>query len=232
MATFRNASSVSFSAASSSITKPTSLAENDVQLAFITADGTAANLSISGGATWTQIGTTQTVSNGDTARVALYRQVAGASEPASYTVSNSSSTPCSCVLVAYSGVDTTSPIAAQLATNPNSVSPPASPVSIAANAITTTAANQTVVWFGFVDWNTSTAAAFTDPSSTTRRAVQTPAQFSCALAVDFVQTSAGTTGTITGTGTLSAAAGNFVAWLVALADLVPPATYSVAWIVA
>jgi len=218
MATFRNASSVSSSGATVSVTKPTGVVQDDVQLLYAFCDQSGVTLGVTGGAAWTQVGSTQNVTNGDTATCVVFRQVAGASEPASYSVSNSASSATSVIIVAYSGCDTSTPIAAQLATNPNSASPPASPVSIAANAITTTASSQTVVFFAGVDWNSSTAAAFTDPASTTRRAVETPAQFSSGLACDFVQVSAGTTGTITGTGTLAAASGNYVAWLIALDD--------------
>jgi hypothetical protein len=218
MATFRGASSVTnLSGASFTVAKPAGLQEGDVQLAFIATDGDVVTSVISGGATWTLVDRLF-VTNGDANTFALFWQVAGASEPATYDVSTGFNWDTSVLILAYSGVDNTTPIATQLATNPDSGSPPSSPVSIAANAITTTADNQMVVWFGGVDWNSSSAADFTDPASTTRRAIENGAGWSNALAVDFVQASAGSTGTVTGTGTLAAASGNFLAWMVALED--------------
>lgn len=223
MATFRDSSSTySASGASYSAAKPSGTVQGDFQLAFMAADATGSNLSISGGATWAQVGSYQNITNGDTCSFSLYAQIAGAAEPANYTVTkDGGGTQNSvCLILSYSGVDVSgtiaNAIAAQLATNPNSVSPPSSPVSIDASAITTTDDNQTVVWFGLVDWNVGTTAAFTDPSSTTRRAVQTPNDFSNALAVDFVKASAGSTGTVSGTGTKAGQSGNFGAWLIAL----------------
>lgn len=211
MSTFRSASSGN----SGTITKPAGVVQNDVQIAILASDGGTPS-TISGGATWTQIGTTQQISNGDTQNLAVYRQVAGAAEPASYTISGT--TDFSVIIAAYIGVDTTTPIAAFGFTNPNSASPPSSPVSMATTAISTTAVNQTVVWAGTVDWNSTSVAAFTDPSSTNRRAAVTPALFSNAILCDFVQAASGTTGTITGVGTLSGGIGNFAAVLIALKD--------------
>jgi hypothetical protein len=225
---FRNGSSASAVGATYSVTKPSGLTSGDVQYAFVHCDNTSVG-SISGGATWTQIGSEQAMASGDGARFSLWRQVAGGSEPASYTVSNSGANGSSAVIVAYSGVNTSTPEAAQLATNGNSGSPPSSPVSIAINAITTTANNQVVVWFGLVDWNSGSAATFTDPASTTRRAVETPAQFSNALAVDFTKATAGSTGTISGTGTLAAATGNYGGWMIALLDSATITQQSFRW---
>jgi hypothetical protein len=188
---------------------------------FVNVDGGGDSGGVpTGGATWFAAGPYQSITNGDTASFRLFVQVAGASEPSTYSLTTSHSTATAIGIVAYSGADVSggalAALAAQLATNPNSASPPTSPVSIAASAITTTAANQTVVWFGMVDWNSASAAAFTDPAGTTRRAVSTPAGFDNLLIVDFVQAAAGSTGTITGTGTLAAAAGNFGAWMAAI----------------
>lgn len=223
MSTFRDSSAYGAVGPNLAPTKPAGTVSGDLQLMFCVVDGTGETGGVpTGGATWVAIDVWQNISNGDTASFRLYAQVAGGSEPASYSLTTSHSNDSVILILAYSGVDTSggaaAALAAQLATDPNSASPPASPVSIAANAITTTAANQTVVWFGTVDWNSASASAFTDPASTTRRAVKTSQPFSNALGVDFVQAGAGSTGTITGTGTLAAASGNFGAWMVALKD--------------
>lgn len=227
MATFRDSTaSGAFVGATVTPSRPTLTQQGDLQLMFIVIDGTGdTGGPPTGGGTWVQVGSFQNVVNGDTATFSLWAQVAGASEPSTYSFSPSASHNASNIAIgiaAYYGVDVSggalAALSAQLATNPNLASPPTSPVSIAASAITTTAANQTVVWFGMVDWNSATAAAFTDPASTTRRAIANGAGFSNLLITDFVQGSAGSTGTITGTGTLAAATGNFGAWMVALKD--------------
>lgn len=215
-ATKTDATSGSFSAAA-----PAGLASGHVQYAWITSDGFGNTLSISGGATWTALTGNLGIANGDTATVRLFRQVAGGAEPANYTVTNSGATATTVIIRAESGVNTTTPEATALTTsNPDSASPPASPVSMTNSGVTTTAANQKVLWFGFVDWNSATAAAFTAPGSFSvqTNCQSTPAQFSNGIIADRTYTSAGATGAIDGTGTLAAQSGNFVTISLALLD--------------
>ena len=223
MATFRDSAVTNtVGGPAATYNRPSGTVQGDLQLMFVAIDGTGNQLAVpTGGATWSLVDR-QNISNGDTQTVAVFAQIAGASEPSTYSeVTDAAGNPVCALIVAYSGVDTSggtglSCIAASLFTNPNSVGVPTSPVSMAAGPITTTAVNQTVVWLGCVDWNSATAAAFSDPSSTTRRAVNTPASFVNGLITDFVQASAGSTGTITGTGTLAGQAGNYYAALIAL----------------
>lgn len=228
MATFRDfAVTNTIGSAAATYNKPSGTVQGDLQLMFVVIDGTGDPLNIpTGGATWSLVDR-QNISNGDTDTIAIFAQIAGASEPSTYSqvTAHAGSSVCA-LIVSYSGVDTTggtglSCIAASGFTNPNLVTAPSSPVLMAATAITTTAVNQTVVWLGAVDWNSGTAAAFTDPSSTTRRAVNTPASFVNGLITDFVQASVGTTGTITGTGTLTGQLGNYYAALIALKNSAP-----------
>ena len=211
---FRDKSTNIFTASNGTVNKPPLLAQNDVQFAWITSDNSGATLGISGGATWAQVGSSLNTTNGDRQTTVLFVQVAGASEPATYAVTNSLGNYTTVTVVAYAGVDTTTPIAAQLATNPDSASPPSSPVAIDASAITTTAPDQKVLFFGSVDFSTAGAATFTDPAGTTRRSALTPADFGNALVCDFTKVSAGSTGTISGSASI--AVGNPISWLVAL----------------
>jgi hypothetical protein len=219
VATLRGASSLSLTAATGSLAKPSGVVSGDVQWVLISEDGNPGTPTISGGATWTALGTLQNVTNGDLQCFILYRQIAGGAEPANYTISAPSGNATSVVCVAYAGVDNATPEAATTTVNnPNSASPPSSPVTITGNSITTTAANQTVLMLYGVDWNSGSAAAFTAPSGFTARATETPAQFSNGQIADKVFTSAGATGSITATGTLAGQVGNFVAFVVAIKD--------------
>ena len=228
--TFRDAAvtEVVTSGSPSAFTKPTLTQAGDLQLMFVVIDGVGdTSTGPTGGATWILVGgARQDISNGDTQTLWLYAQVAGLSEPSTYAQSFShAANNCCALIVAYSGVDVSGGAAAAIAaflwTNPNSVSVPTSPVSMATNAITTTAPNQTVVWGGGVDWNSASAGTLTAPGSTSTRVSFVTGPFVNGLVVDFVQAGAGSTGTITGTGTLAAASGNFAAFLAALKDAPP-----------
>jgi hypothetical protein len=219
MATFRNASSASGNSNSVSVSKPTGLTAGDVQYFRIDVDGSGATIGTpSGGATWTQVGTTQSVTNGDGQTVALFRQIAGSSEPASYTVSVPTGNWVGNI-VAYSGADGTTPQDTFSVNNPNSASPPASAITLTGTGITTANANETVLFFGGVDWDSSSAMTWTAPSGFTSRSAVNPAGNFCnSLIAEKIFTSAGATGNITATGTLAGAHGNFVAFVVALKD--------------
>jgi hypothetical protein len=222
MATFRAAAKTDSAGGSSfSVSKPTGVVANDVQYLWASCDGSGHALTASGGATWNAVTAALSITNGDTSSARLLRQVAGGSEPASYTVSVPGGSQATAIISSWSGVDTTTPEAAGPTTNnPNSASPPASPVSMTNAGVTTTATNQTVLWFGHVDWNSSSAAAFTAPSGfgVQTNSSSTPAQFSNGIIADNVFASAGATGAINGTGTLSGQSGNFITITLALKD--------------
>lgn len=177
-------------------------------------------VALTGGSGWTLFDSP--ACSGDGGSIWYYYKIAGASEPSTYQFTyTGAATRCAYACAAYSGVDTTTPLAASLVTNPNLGTPPSSPVSMAANAVTTTADNQTVLYGGFVDWNSSTACAFTAPTEIggfTERAKQNTASFCNCVLYEGTKTAAGSTGTVTATGTLSGASGNYIAALVALND--------------
>lgn len=208
---FRASSSNLFAASSGTLAAPSGIASGDIVAAILSADGTGLTLGISGGSAWSQPVTTQNVTNGDTQTVAVFWKVAGASEPANYTVSNSGASGMSVSVAAWSGGSGVLDFSTII--NPNSVTPPGSPVSMPATGGNTTAANNLNVYLGTVDWNSSNAAAFTGPSGYTDRAVHTPAAFANTYIGEQVQASVGATGSPAATGTLAGASGNYVAAL-------------------
>ena len=117
---------------------PAGTAAGDVLLAAVTVRGTP-TISASG---WTQV---RRDSRTTTFTQAVFYHVAGASEPASYTFTFNSSQTAVGTIVAYSGVDTASPIAAQ---NGRVTS---SSATITAPSVTTAVPNtQLVAFFGIV----------------------------------------------------------------------------------
>ena len=103
--TFLAASSNIVSASSITVTKPTGVVSGDVMIAHVFVRSTTPTITSSG---WTAIRTT---SQGTTLREQSFYKVAGPSEPASYTFSgNATSYAYTAGIVAYSGVDTTTPI--------------------------------------------------------------------------------------------------------------------------
>ena len=91
MSAFRSAASVSGTVVTGtpiSVTKPAGVVSGDVQLVFTVINLNGTTQAISGGAAWTRIGTSQTVNQGDKEQFDCWYQVAGGSEPSSYSVSS------------------------------------------------------------------------------------------------------------------------------------------------
>lgn len=157
------------------ITKPRGLAAGDVMVATVGASGTGALSAPSG---WTQIAdtTTQTA-----LRQTSYYRVAGSSEPASYTFSLGSSRTASGGIVAYRGVNATTPIDASASATGaagNGVAP----------SVPTTAPNERIVLGGSF---AAVENVTPDPSTTLRYGQASNA--SVTGAADFVQASPGST---------------------------------------
>jgi hypothetical protein len=98
------ASNTSFSTTSVVVSKPTGTVENDFLLAYAIAM-TGTTLAPSG-TTWTE----RFDLSGSGSDVSLYSRLAGASEPSTYTFAGSSTTDYIAGVIAFSGVDTTTPI--------------------------------------------------------------------------------------------------------------------------
>lgn len=101
-------SNVSTGADASTVTcnKPTNTAQGDFMLAFF-AGSTSGTPSADTG--WTQVGTTQ--DGGSGVRSSVWRKVAGASEPSTYTFDGGVNNTIVCLhILTYRGVDTSDPI--------------------------------------------------------------------------------------------------------------------------
>jgi len=120
------------------VSRPTSLASGDVMIALITYRG-GDTISVSTvPAGWTEITSRD---DGASLGMHIYRKVAGGSEPASYTWTLSSGNRAAGAILAYRGVDTTSPILT-FGSQINGAS-----TSLIAPSITTTVANTMLVAF-------------------------------------------------------------------------------------
>lgn len=170
----------SSSATSVAPAKPAGLADGDIIIAVFNHDGDGTMSAPDG--TWTaahaEIGTVQTVRS-------WYKVITDAAgEPATYTFSTTITTTMRCVLCAYSGVDTTTPMDATATTSNN-----ASSTVVKAVSITTVTNNAVVVWAGCIDSGTFTC---TKPTAVTNR-YQATTLYRMTLG-DFVQATAGATG--------------------------------------
>lgn len=213
---FRAKSSADFGSGSSgSIAVPAGTASGDAVVGEITADGSGLTLSFSGGATWTHE-TALSITNGDAQTSRLATKIAGGSEGANYTWNNSGGNNLTVGVASYSGVDAALLDVAVVANNPNSASPPASPISAVCSSVTTVTNDAMVLMWFVVDNNGGVAGTWGAPAGTTARITQNPAQFSNMLMVEFGQTTAGATGSKTATYTSAGISGNFSGYTVAI----------------
>lgn len=216
----RATTSASFgSGTSNTVGKPAGTVSGDyVGFQTVVDTSTTSASAPTGGSSWGTAlgGGTQFVTNGDGQASTIFHKIAGASEPASYTINPGTGSPQTAVCTAYSGVDAAITDATPVINNPNSVSVPSSPVTITWNSITTVTANAMVLLFATTDWNSGTACTYTDPASTNRRVAETPANFTNGYLADFTQVSAGATGSKTGSSTRSGNVGNSISYTIAL----------------
>jgi hypothetical protein len=152
---YRSASSAtSSSILSLTIAKPAGTTTNDVLIAGITVRGTP---TITPPAGWTLI---RSDANSTTITQALYRKVAGGSEPASYAWTfNHPIVAAVGGIAAYSGVDTSTPV------DVSGGQANASSTTVTAPSVTTTVANTLVVGF----FGTANDATFSAASGMTER---------------------------------------------------------------
>lgn len=194
---FRSSSVVrtTFSTTASLIAnKPTGTLQNDLLLAHITTNTQNAFTTITPPGCWTLINQVDNPGNvNNMLRTATYRKFAGATEPANYQWQFSIPTYSVAAILAYSGVDGTSPINAQ-GGQFSSGSPISTP------SVTTTVANTTLVAL----FSSSTQSSFSIPSGMTTRYGDS-SNFPSAIGFDAAQAAAGSTGqkTTTGSGWLN-----------------------------
>jgi hypothetical protein len=197
---FRAASSAgNASTTSLTIPAPAGVQPGDVELAVVDDRGSQA-LGVPSG--WTLVRSDQ---SGYTIKQDVYVHVAGASEPASYTWSYGTAAGASGGIVAYSGVDTASPINASSGTT-------GSGTTVTAPSVTTTVASTMLVGF----FGTAVPATFTAPAGMSERfdAFATAGTYRAATeGADQLLGAAGATGTRSATASLGSTT---VAQLVAL----------------
>ncbi len=141
--------------------RPSGTVAGDVLLAAVTVRGTPNITPPTGSPTWTLVRTDPRV---PTFTQAVFWHLAGASEPTSYTFTFDSSQTAVGTIVAYSGVDNTTPI-------DHSGQPTSSSATITAPSVTTTMPNtQLVAFFGIVGKTT----IGTSPGMTERAEVFSP----------------------------------------------------------
>jgi hypothetical protein len=185
------------------LSKPASVATDDVLIAAVSVSaGASAITSVPSG--WTQVRTANQSSN---VAVASYYHVVtnAASEPASYSWGLASSTRASGGINRYTGVDTSSPIDVSAGAAGNNTA------SVQAPSITTTSNSDLVVGVFSINANTN----FTPPSGTSERydVTNTNSGGPATESADFEQAAAGSTGAKTATAGTS---GSWAAQLIAL----------------
>lgn len=153
--TYRStASAVTTPITSVTVAAPSGLTSGDVMLAGIVTRDEAA-ITTPGG--WTLV---RSDANGTALRQSVYVRVAGGSEPADYTWTLGEAVAgAGAGIVAYSGVDTTTPVDVQGGQTNSSSS------SVTAPSVTTTVTNTRVVGF----FATANDGTFSPPSGTTER---------------------------------------------------------------
>jgi large repetitive protein len=205
--TFRAAASAANANAPTSpttlvINAPAGVALNDLLLAQVTVNG-GTNTTITPPAGWTLVRRTDNTTN---VGVGSYYKVATASEPGSYTwnITSSAAPRAAGGILAYYGVDDSAPIDVSGGGTGNSA-------SVVAPSVTTTAANHMVAGL----FGSDTGTTFTPPGGSTERydVRNLNAAGPTSEGADFVQATAGATGTRTAT---AGAAANYAAQLVAL----------------
>ena len=199
-----------------SLSIPTGVAAQDVLLAQVVVEG-GSGINVTSPAGWTQIrrddSAAATGGSGFPAMSAvLYDHVATASEPATYSWTFSASEEASGGIADYAGVNTATPIDASSGQPNNDTG---SSATMTAPSVTTTFANDTLIFFGAYDAYLS----WTPPPGMTQRWDITSSQYTGAYMADQALTAAGPTGTVTAMGPYNGFTN--VSALVALAPALP-----------
>jgi fibronectin type 3 domain-containing protein len=202
--TFRSAATATNTPSTSLvIPKPASVVAGDVLLATVDVQGAPA---VSAPAGWTLVRTDSSTATTPSVGQTTFVHVVGASEPASYTFTWTGSLGAAGAILAYSGVDTTSPIDVHSGAVANAA-------AVTAPSVTTTGAGRMLVaLFGVSPERTITGpAGMTQRHSVVNGAV--PGQKASSLSAEVVQAAAGASGGRTAT---LSSAGRAVGQLVAL----------------
>ena len=215
--TFKDAEcTTGFSSSSVVATAPTGVVAGDVLVAVVSTDDSSETVTATG---WTVV-STDSITNGDEQASALLYKVATGSDSFTFNESTNGAYTGICI-GAWSGVDNTTPLdVTPSVNNPNSPTPPSSPITETATGITTVKNGDQLVWLVAQDSTSANGDVSgngpTPPSGMTSRAHTPNGGFWNAAMADGSQTTAGATGNQSGLYTNSGDSGNFVAYLVAL----------------
>jgi hypothetical protein len=204
---FRDASVANGNVSTINLAKPTAVVEGDVMLAHITVEG-GSGVTITAPTGWTLVVRTN---NGSDIANAVYRKVAGSSEAGPYGFGVGSTRNVVGAIVAYSGVDNTTPV--------NAFSSPGGTgdsTSVQAPGVTTTVANTMIVGFFSIKKRTS----FTHAWGTERYDQKQGSSLPTGTAADVPQAAAGASGNKTATADPAIGADKWAAHLVALKPFV------------
>lgn len=194
-------------------TAPAGIVAGDILVAIINLDNATQVITFPTG--WTQVSTDH-ITNGDGETTSWGWKVATGTDAFgfSWTVSNVDH---EVVVAAYSGRNTTTTIdVTPSVNNPNSATPPNSPVSVSASTITPVTNGDDVLWLAGMDPAITCNGAWTAPGTLTLRSTTPSVNCAPTALADFNQTTAAATGTLTGTWTQSGDHGNFIGYLIAL----------------
>ena len=211
------------SVASITVTAPAGIADDDILVGSVTCDSSIVTYTPPTG--FGDVGDGRVANTGDAAASQVFWKRA-ASESGNYQFTLSgTSTECVAFVAAYSGrVTSGSPIDGHNFLDDDTGG--SSPRSFPVNAITTTVDGADIIYIGFTDGFSSgswTWAPPTSPGTFTEREDVTNASWCSGTLADYVQTTAGSTGTVTGVATGGSNAGG-AAFLFALQPVPSSAT--------
>lgn len=194
-------------------TAPAGYVAGDILVVIVNVDNASQTITFPAG--WTQVSTDH-ITNGDGETMSWGWKVATGTDAFNFSVSISN-IDWSTTIAAYSGRNTSTTIdVTPSANNPNSATPPNSPISVAGTGITPVTNGCDVIWMAGIDPAVTGNGAWVAPSGMTLRSTTPSTNFAPVGLADLNQTTAAATGTLTGTWTQSGDNGNFVGYVVAL----------------
>lgn len=207
---YRDSTDISGNTNSLTVAAPAGLAENDVITLFWVNGGSNAS-TITWPSGFTEIANAS-VGSPDTKTIKVARKVAGASEPANYTVTSSTSDFCTLKAIAHSGRDTgASAYTVQTTTNTTNA---ASPVSVDATGLTA-ASGDDILWLAAAVSADAGIWTYTPPTNYTEQEDSGAASYTSSTVATRDNVSAGATGTLSGTQTRAGASGGYGAVVIA-----------------
>lgn len=204
---------VGFNEPTCTVTKPAGVVDGDFLVIFFAIESAGSSVTTLSG--WTAHPSNPLTVSADGQRGFLFYKIAS-SEPASWdwTWSNGGSSGANYHCLAFSGRNTSSPLSDSNTGSSNT--PSASPLTITANAVTALDGDDLAI-FMFLDNLSAATMSYTQPSAFTEATDVSDNNFTSSATAYKENVSAGSTGSISGTGTYSAGSAGFGAFLLAIA---------------